>query len=161
MEASSKKHREKYGWLYDKEIEQRNTKERSLALPSSEEGDQFKHEPRPAMIETWNYTNKNTLMYCPDGVDLSVQEKIEGKNEKRQEVSHKSTRFNSDPFPDSNCSAQLAEAAESVNVAQQGKVGVDGREQGASETPRVGGFSFVATPSPAPGKVTDWLNCQY
>lgn len=151
MDASAKKHREKYGWLYDKEVEQRETKEQLLALPSSEEGDQFKDEARPAMIETWNYTNRNTLMYCPDGVELSAQEKIEGKNEKRQEISHKSTRFKSDPFPDSNCTNQLAEVAAVLNVAQQGKVGVDGREQGALETPKVEGFSFVATPSPAPG----------
>ena len=153
MEVSAEKHREKYAWLYDKEIEQKETKEKLLALPASLEGDQFKDEPRPAMVETWNYRNKNMLMYCPDGVDLSVQEKIEGKNEKRQEVSHLNTRFRHDPFPDTSCTDQLAEAAATLNAAKHGKIGVDGRLQGSSETPRVAGFGFVATPSPAPGIV--------
>lgn len=35
---------------------------------------------------------------------------------------------------------------------KQGKVGPDGKELIPQESPRVGGFGFVATPSPAPGK---------
>ena len=34
----------------------------------------------------------------------------------------------------------------------QGKVGVDGKELLPSATPKVNGFGFVATPSPAPGE---------
>lgn len=43
---------------------------------------------------------------------------------------------------------------------KQGKVGPDGKELIPQESPRVGCFGFVATPSPAPGKTwavsPDW-----
>lgn len=35
---------------------------------------------------------------------------------------------------------------------KQGKVGPDGKELIPQDSPRVGGFGFVATPSPAPGE---------
>lgn len=151
MDTAVEKHREKYQWLYEKEKEQKERKEKILALPSSEEGDQFKYEDRPSMIETWNYTNKNVLMYYPDGVDASAQEKIEGKYIKRQEILHENSRFNKDPFPDESCDGKLAAAAATRLASKQGKIGVDGHVHGASETPRVNGYGFVATPSPAPG----------
>lgn len=34
----------------------------------------------------------------------------------------------------------------------QGKVGVDGKEMMPLATPKVNGYGFVATPSPAPGR---------
>ena len=151
MDTGIQKHREKYQWLFDKEKEQLERKEKILALPASEEGDQFKYEDRPSMIETWNYTNKNVLMYYPDGVEASAQEKIEGKYRKRQEIRHENSRFNKDPFPDESCDGKLAAAAATRLAAKQGKIGVDGQAQGVSETPRVNGYGFVATPSPAPG----------
>ena len=153
MDTGIQKHREKYQWLFDKEKEQLDRKEKILALPASEEGDQFKYEDRPSMIETWNYTNKNVLMYYPDGVDASAQEKIEGKYTKRQEIRHENSRFNKDPFPDESCDGKLAAAAAMRLAAKQGKIGVDGHVQGVSETPRVNGYGFVATPSPAPGNL--------
>ena len=76
--ALFEQHREKYQWLYEREKEQIERKEKILALPASEDGDQFKYEDRPA-------TNKNALMYYPDGVDASEQEKIHGKYTKRQQ----------------------------------------------------------------------------
>lgn len=151
METSIQKHREKYQWLYEREQEQKEKKEKILALPAPEDGDQFKYEDRPSMIETWNYTNKNALMYYPEGVDASAQEKIEGKYTKRQQIVHANSRFNKDPFPDENCDDKLAAAAATRSAKQQGKVGVDGLVQGSNETPKVKGYGFVATPSPAPG----------
>ncbi|XP_068759311.1 splicing factor ESS-2 homolog [Montipora capricornis] len=150
-ETSRQKQREKYGWLYDRENEQTERKEQRLALPESEEGDQFKYEDRPAMIETWNYTNKNALMYYPAGVDASVQEKIDGKFTKRQEIVHANSRFGKDPFPEESCEDKLAAAAATRVAKQQGKIGVDGLVQGSNETPKVKGYGFVATPSPVPG----------
>lgn len=153
MDTAAQKHREKYKWLYEKELEQKERREETLALPAPENGDQFKNEERPSMIETWNYTNKNALMYYPDDVELSVTEKIEGKFTKRQQIQHENSRFKRDPFPNDSCDNKLAAAAEAASrlAAKQGKVGVDGQIQGAGETPRVNGYGFVATPSPAPG----------
>ena len=155
MDTAVQKHREKYKWLYEKETEQKERKETILALPAPEDGDQFKYEDRPSMIETWNYTNKNALMYYPDGVELSAKEKIEGKFAKRQQIQHENSRFKKNPFPDESCDDKLAAAAAAASrlSAKQGKVGVDGQVQGASETPKVNGFGFVATPSPAPGNL--------
>ena len=151
METSTQKRREKYQWLYEKEQEQKDRKKEILALPASEQGDQFKNEDRPSMIETWNYTNKNALMYYPDGVEASVQEKIEGKYIKRQQILHANSRFKKDPFPEDSCEDKLAAAAATRLAAQQGRIGVDGQVQGTNETPNVKGYGFVATPSPAPG----------
>ncbi|KAJ7387923.1 DiGeorge syndrome critical region protein 14 [Desmophyllum pertusum] len=142
MDTSIQKHREKYQWLYEKEEEQKERKEKILALPAPEDGDQFKYEDRPSMIETWNYTNKNVLMYYPDGVDASAQEK------NRRKV-YKET--GNTACKQQCCDGKLAAAAASHLASKQGKIGVDGQLQGASETPRVNGFGFVATPSPAPG----------
>ena len=161
MDTGIQKHREKYQWLYEREKEQLERKEKILALPASEEGDQFKYEDRPSMIETWNYTNKNVLMYYPDGVDASAQEKIEGKFTKRQEIQHANSRFNKDPFPDESCDGKLAAAAATRLAAKQGKIGVDGQVQGISETPRVNGYGFVATPSPAPGNLINKIIMYY
>ena len=157
VETSRQKHREKYQWLYEREKEQIERKEKILALPASEDGDQFKYEDRPAMIETWNYTNKNALMYYPDGVDASVQEKIDGKYTKRQQILHSNSRFSKDPFPDESCEDKLADAAATRVAKQQGKIGVDGLVQGGNETPKVKGYGFVATPSPVPGMWMLWL----
>ncbi|XP_067024530.1 splicing factor ESS-2 homolog [Acropora muricata] len=153
VETSRQKHREKYQWLYEREKEQIERKEKILALPASEDGDQFKYEDRPAMIETWNYTNKNALMYYPDGVDASVQEKIDGRYTKRQQILHSNSRFSKDPFPDESCEDKLADAAATRVAKQQGKIGVDGLVQGGNETPKVKGYGFVATPSPVPGVI--------
>lgn len=151
MENSSKKHREKYEWLYKQEGERKELQERSLALPETAEGDQFKKEHRPGMVEVWTYTNKNALMYVPDGVEESIKEKIEGKNVKRQEVIHVNTRLRQNPHPENTCSEQLAMATATHNAAQRGKIGVDGHLQKPTETPKVNGYGFVGTPSPAPG----------
>lgn len=47
--------------------------------------------------------------------------------------------------------SQLQQAAALNAQHKQGKVGPDGKELIPQESPRVGGFGFVATPSPAPG----------
>ena len=151
VETSRQKHREKYQWLYEREKEQTERKRKILAFPASEDGDQFKHEDRPAMIETWNYTNKNALMYYPDGVDASVQKNIYGKYTKQQQILHSNSFFSKDPFPDKSCEDKLADAAATRATKQQGKIGVDGLVQGGNETPKVKGYGFVDTPLPVPG----------
>lgn len=152
MENTRKKHREKYEWLYKEEVERKESKVRSLALTEAADGDQFTEENRPGMVQLWSYTNKNALMYVPEGVEDSAKEKIEGKNIKRQQVIHANTRLRQNPYPENTCTEQLAMAAATHNAALQGKIGVDGHLQKPTETPKVNGYGFVGTPSPAPGK---------
>lgn len=153
MEQARLRQQEKYSFLYKKEEEQLQNSEHRLALPEGKEGDQLMLEDRPAMVDTWKYKNKNALMYCPDGLEHSVKEKIENQTYKPQEVSHANTRYIKKPFPDDSCSGSLTSAAESNKANKQGKIGVDGHEQNPAESPNVSGFGFVAaTPSMVPGK---------
>ncbi|XP_032239193.2 splicing factor ESS-2 homolog [Nematostella vectensis] len=148
METAREKHREKYEWR--KEEEHSEIQQASLALPSGKEGEQLMIEQRPAMVETWTYKNKNALMYVPEGTEHSVIEQIEKKAKGTQEVIHEHTRFSRNPFPDASCSGMLAGASAAKLAQQQGKIGVNGQVFAPSETPKVNGFEFVATPSPAP-----------
>ncbi|MEE6521567.1 hypothetical protein FKM82_019834, partial [Ascaphus truei] len=70
---------------------------------------------------------------------------------KPREVLHKNTRFLKDPFSQALSKTQLQQAAALNAQYKQGKVGPDGKELIPQESPKVGGFGFVATPSPAPG----------
>uniref|UniRef100_A0A8B9Y6L9 Ess-2 splicing factor homolog n=1 Tax=Bos mutus grunniens TaxID=30521 RepID=A0A8B9Y6L9_BOSMU len=70
---------------------------------------------------------------------------------KPRQVVHKNTRFLRDPFSQALSRSQLQQAAALNAQHKQGKVGPDGKELIPHESPRVGGFGFVATPSPAPG----------
>ncbi|XP_037679565.1 splicing factor ESS-2 homolog isoform X1 [Choloepus didactylus] len=70
---------------------------------------------------------------------------------KPRQVVHGNTRFLRDPFSQALSRSQLQQAAALNAQHKQGKVGPDGKELIPQEAPRVGGFGFVATPSPAPG----------
>ncbi|CAN8015051.1 unnamed protein product [Ixodes persulcatus] len=66
-------------------------------------------------------------------------------------IAHEHTRLERAPFDERVNRETLAQAAGVQAKALEGKVGVDGRELQGQESPKVGGFGFVATPSPAPG----------
>lgn len=66
MKISDQKHREKHGWLYDKEKEHEERQKQALALPDIEKQNSGKLA-LSSSVENWTYTNKNALMYVPDG----------------------------------------------------------------------------------------------
>ena len=66
-------------------------------------------------------------------------------------IEHKNTRFKSDPFKNDVSRAALAQAASESKAFKGEKVGHDGKAIIPHESPRVGGYGFVATPSPMPG----------
>ncbi|XP_030896791.1 splicing factor ESS-2 homolog isoform X2 [Leptonychotes weddellii] len=112
-----------------------------------EEGDEHQAiESSQAGVETWKYKAKNSLMYYPEGVPDEEQ-----LFKKPRQVVHKNTRFLRDPFSQALSRSQLQQAAALNAQHKQGKVGPDGKELIPQDSPRVGGFGFVATPSPAPG----------
>ena len=92
MEVTRKKHREKYAWLFEKQQEQSNKQVAALTLPSSNEEQLKALESQSNNVETWKYVAKNALMYPPDGVEFSVEEIIEKKGKKEQEIRHENTR---------------------------------------------------------------------
>lgn len=65
-------------------------------------------------------------MYYFDGVDVFVQEKIEGKYIKRQEIRYENSRFNKDLFFDEFCDGKFVVVVVIRLVVKQGKIGVDG-----------------------------------
>ncbi|KAI4569082.1 hypothetical protein MJG53_014700 [Ovis ammon polii x Ovis aries] len=143
MEVAKERGRARHAWLYQAEEEFEKRQEDSLALPSAE---QQAVESSQAGVETWKYKAKNSLMYYPEGVPDEEQ-----LFKKPRQVVHKNTRFLRDPFSQALSRSQLQQAAALNAQHKQGKVGPDGKELIPHESPRVGGFGFVATPSPAPG----------
>lgn len=148
MRAAELKHRHKFGWLYKAEEESREEQKEIMRLPSIEE--QASSEKRPLMVDTWGYRNKNYIMYVPDGVALTPEEEVELAS-RRRVIVHSNTRLTINPFDEQQNKETIHQLAQSQAQSLEGKIGVDGKELIHVETPKVNGFSFVKTPSPAPG----------
>ncbi|XP_066507122.1 splicing factor ESS-2 homolog isoform X2 [Hoplias malabaricus] len=142
MALAKDKEKLKHAWLYEAEEEFKQRHEENLALPSSEKQ---ALECTKAGVETWEYKAKNALMYYPEGV------KDDTVFKKPQEVLYKNTRFDVDPFSKALNKSQIQQAAALNAQFKLGKVGPDGKELLPHESPKVNGYGFEATPSPAPG----------
>ncbi|KAL6265219.1 hypothetical protein P5V15_002003 [Pogonomyrmex californicus] len=148
VEAESKR-KLKYAWLYEAEEKSKGW----LAIDGSTtdipavQGSNI----RPKQVDSWAYKNKNYIMYIPDGVELTAEEKIE-LAKRKQTVMHENTRLRTNPFNEQQNKETINELAKSQSRANDGKIGVDGKEVVRTATPRVNGFSFVTTPSPRPGE---------
>ncbi|XP_018605025.1 splicing factor ESS-2 homolog [Scleropages formosus] len=142
MELAKEKEKLKHAWMYEAELEYKQRRDENLALPSAE---QQAIESGKAGMETWEYKAKNALMYYPEGV------KDDTVFKKPREVVHKNTRFLGDPFSKALNRSQLQQAAALNAQFKQGKVGPDGKELIPHESPKVNGYGFEGTPSPAPG----------
>ncbi|XP_015592669.1 splicing factor ESS-2 homolog [Cephus cinctus] len=148
MVEAEKKHKLKYAWLYETEEKskllaiERNT-EAPLAIQAGDN--------KPLELDSWSYRNKNYIMYVPDGVELTPEEQVE-MAKRKQEVLHENTRLKINPFNEQQNKETITELAKTQSKVNDGKIGVDGKEVIRNPTPRVNGFSFVATPSPRPGE---------
>jgi len=148
MEEAEERHRTKFAWLYDKEGEHDRFQQDALALPSAE--DQATDRHRVPCLDTWTYTNKNYLMYVPDGAPLTEAEK-QDLILKQRGIVHVNTRFHKMPFNELANRQAISAAAQVQAKAKEGKIGVDGKEVVPTDEPKVNGYGFVCTPSPAPG----------
>ncbi|BFG01233.1 splicing factor ESS-2 homolog [Drosophila madeirensis] len=132
IETAEEKLRQKYALLYNHEQLSADQLARALMLPSIEK--QFE-EPDPLRkIETWKYTNMNSVMYVPDGVELTEEERVQAA-ERRMSIQHEATR--------------LPESLSNQREVESKKV-ADG-ENNSTEPPRIRGFSLLRSPSPHPG----------
>ncbi|KAM4809462.1 splicing factor ESS-2 homolog [Rhinophrynus dorsalis] len=143
MEVAKEKERSRNAWLYEAEEEYKKRLQENLSLPSVE---MQAIECGKAGLDTWEYKTHNSLMYYPAGVPDN-----DTIFKKPREVLHRNTRFLKDPFSQTLSKTQLQQAAALNAQYKQGKVGPDGKELIPQESPKVNGFGFVATPSPAPG----------
>jgi len=104
-----------------------------------------------AGVNTWKYKTRNALMYIPDGEDFSTTELLELKKKKPRKIIHENTRFHLNPWNVQKNKETLKQAACEQALLSSGKIGSDGKEIDVGLTPKVNGYNFVATPSPAPG----------
>nr|XP_022906456.1 protein DGCR14 homolog [Onthophagus taurus]XP_022906457.1 protein DGCR14 homolog [Onthophagus taurus] len=147
MIESDRKHKLKYSYLYNEEEKSEIDMKNQLALPSIEE--QAALPEKKLNVDTWSYKNKNSIMYVPDGVDLTKEEELKVlKN--RQEINYNNTRLKSNPFNDSQSKEVICELAKTQAKVLDGKIGVDGKEL-ITNSPKLGGYSFLRSPSPCPG----------
>lgn len=84
------------------------------------------------------------------GVPLTPEEEVELAR-RRQVIVYSNTRLTANPFDEQQNKETIHQLAQSQAQTLEGKIGVDGKELIHAETPKVNGFSFVKTPSPAPG----------
>lgn len=148
IETADKKLRQKFAVLYNAETSQAKHMAMALALPGIEE--QFQAIDGPKQIDTWTYKNKNYIMYVPDGVDLTTEEKLE-MAKRKQEIVYNNTRLQSNPFDDKQSKDVISEMAKTQAKGLNGKIGVDGNTMECNGEPNIRGFGFVKTPSPSPG----------
>ncbi|XP_060082547.1 splicing factor ESS-2 homolog [Ylistrum balloti] len=149
LEETQKQHKEKHAWLYENEKDRTTEEEERLALPSIEQ--QAIEGPPQAGADSWKYKARNSLMYVPDGVELSETELMELRKGKSREIIHENTRFKISPWNQTRSAEQIKQAASLKALACYGKIGHDGKEVMPLESPKVNGYGFMGTPSPAPG----------
>ncbi|XP_073833880.1 ess-2 splicing factor homolog [Musca autumnalis] len=147
VDTADAKLRQKFSVLYNEEKLSAEKLARALTLPNIEK--QF-DEPDPMRsIETWNYTNKNSIMYTPDGVELTEKEKIEMAN-RRQVIQHSATRLHTTPFNEDN-KAQAKSGSETDTNSQLSVVGETNTANPMAQA-QVNRFDLLKTPSPRPGE---------
>ncbi|EDW65926.1 splicing factor ESS-2 homolog [Drosophila virilis] len=138
IETAELKLRQKYSVLYNHEQLSADQLHQSLMLPSIEQ--QFE-EPDPLRkIQTWKYTNMNSVMYVPDGVEETEQENVQ-QAERKQAIRHNATRLPTTSQPET----QASNADGSVSANATG-------EEASTGTPRIRGFDLLRSPSPRPGQ---------
>lgn len=149
MEVDAKKRREKNAWLYRKQDKQKV----QLALTDANAQRKLKdaehgmHMP----IEGWHYTPKNALMYPPEAIESNASEMIDAAPGKVRTISKGNTRFAANPYPTTGRASRAGSTAggEGAAAAAGGAAGASGADGG--DSPKVNGYGFVVTPSPAPG----------
>lgn len=108
LEESELKQRQKYHYLYNEEGKSEEEHQKLLALPSIEM--QALEPEKKFNIDTWKYKNRNYIMFTPDGVELTEQEKVE-MSKKRQEIVYQNTRLTVNPFNEAQSKETINEIA--------------------------------------------------
>jgi len=149
VEAAEEKLKQKFAILYEAESTSSSILQNALELPGFER--QFQTAERPNKLDMWTYKNKNYLMYTPDAVDFTAEEKVE-MAKRRQEIDHTNTRLTFNPFDESKNKEAITEASKNNIRGNPEKVGLDGMTLD-HQIPQIRGFSFVKSPSPCPSLV--------
>ncbi|XP_005185427.2 splicing factor ESS-2 homolog [Musca domestica] len=144
VDTADAKLRQKFSVLYNEEKLSAEKLARALTLPNIEK--QFEEPDPMRCIETWNYTNKNSIMYTPDGVELTEKEKIEMAN-RRQVIQHSATRLHTTPFKDDD-KVKPKTGSTTDTTTELTVMG----ETNNPMAPQINRFDLLKTPSPRPGE---------
>jgi protein DGCR14 len=160
MRKSREYLQQKFAWLFSKETPALEGSKNPATLlltdgttQGEDRGNETKADPR-AIPETWAYKVKNTLMYIPEGAPKTQQEILEETGPPKKVV-YENTRFQEQPYGVASMSAPSpAPMATEVRWNMIGAstpflLGTPSMPR--LESPRVQGYGFVSTPSPAPG----------
>ena len=163
QEEAAKKHRIKNAWMYKDEAIHLERKAQSMALPSIEQqaalpwggpsSSASGHDDKPLDIDLWTYQNINHVMHYPDTLELTEDQKTE-LAKKKKEIVLTNTRLEDLPWKTEKQMEAMRREAERLKEAQEGKVGIDGKELVRPETPSVNGFKLMnmaPTPQLGPG----------
>lgn len=84
------------------------------------------------------------------GAPLTAEEKIEQAKHVR-EINYEKTRLEIDPFATATNTTNGVQTTFQANSNKQPHVDIDGSEIKPTESPQVGGYKYLVTPSPMPG----------
>lgn len=68
-------------------------------------------------LDMWKYTNRNYIMYVPDGVELTKAEQLDMASHK-QEIEYSNTRLKHNPFDDSQSKETISEMAKAQVISK-------------------------------------------
>ncbi|OTF72133.1 Es2 protein-like protein, partial [Euroglyphus maynei] len=144
QDKAMKKHLERLEFINSDSKMNNENVEQSIQLPSIETQQMIMNaststkesQSAGSRLVTWKHSNKNSVMFDPEGVPLTKDEIEHFKS--RQIIVHENTRFNTNPFQ-TNVVSQTTISG----PLNSGKIGVDGKEANSKATPNVNGFSFV------------------
>lgn len=109
--------------------------------------------PNLDTIEAWKPSITNPLLWIPDGVPLSeTEEKLYFKGASK-EIAKENTRLDEDIFKKPDSSLIQEKSSSRLRHLRNGKVDLDDlrNPEFFLDSPQIGGYSFVMTPSPMPG----------
>ena len=155
LEKARQEHRLRHAWLH-----QREQQYSALAAPATTlaitQGPAHTtpiEKSSGAVLDSWTYTAKNSLMYVPEGVEKSAAEVMKEAGKSR-EIIHDNTRLSRQFMK--NLEQITTPSSQIKPVSAREKIGVDGRAEAEEDNPRVLGYDFVATPQIQPGKVCNY-----
>jgi protein DGCR14 len=188
LDKQNSKRAEKYAWLWSgnklpskMQLAQKKTEMKLLESGKSLEDDGFSkrerlaikdRDDRPAQPETWKSAPNNALMFAPDGVEDTLESRVQvaeaASRAPPRAVNYHNTRL---PIPqiseEEESSVPPSPSLSAIRDAIAGRRRPDSEATstvtgGGNETPRVNGYAFVAEdeeePKPEPPTPTPKIN---
>ncbi|CAG0914078.1 unnamed protein product [Notodromas monacha] len=150
MEKTEAERRRKKAWMYDPPSKPGETsKQDRLALPSIEE--QADQTNRPANMDSDVCPVYNSVMFVPEGKELTMEEKLANQ---KPVIKHGSTRLMTNPFPTVEKSEKDTSVVYKRSAGKGEKIGVDGKLENEGKAEDLSAkFNFVSTPKIRPDDV--------